>query len=181
MRFIVEVATHLPECICVETVDPALNSRNTGTTAKDSALGVGADTNLAEDRRGGSIEVRHGTVIHTTKGAGVTVDQQAHVHLSRLGVDGPVLERLDCVLSLALRPGGIEIEDHVGVWRGVGLELEFGDDTEGRAGAAKGPEEIRVRGGGGGHNRAVGDDDLGRDESVQSQSFGEGGIAVASV
>ena len=68
-----------------------------------------------------------------------------------MGVDGEVLEggerggELGCGGRLE-----VVVEDDVAFGGGEGLEFEVCDDSEGCAGAAEGPEEIGVLGGGSG-------------------------------
>lgn len=60
------------------------------------------------------------------------------------------------------------------------LEFVFGDDAEGGAGAADGPEEVGVGGCGGGYDGGVGEDDGCFDEGVEGEAVSVRDVAVAA-
>lgn len=68
----------------------------------------------------------------------------------------------------------------VAVGGGEGLEFVFGDDAEGGAGAADGPEEVWVGGCGGGYDGGVSEDDGCFDEVVKGETVGVGDVAIST-
>lgn len=102
----------------------------------------------------------------------VSADKNTHVELGWLSVDGEVLKSTQNASKLGrVCRVDVVLKYYVGFWCVESLEGEVGDDTKCCTRSTQGPEEVSVLASRSSYNRAIGQDNVCRDQLVEGETL----------